>query len=316
MLNAAFVATEDGQFSSDPQSGDRFVDAVRASAAPVVVASLRRSGESLQTPESLREAAAALGHGCVETKLGLARSLPIVAGDTETGDWWSSLALAALATHRGGTVISNADANSKVTISYADRQDQAFAISEQYTSRSENPSCSVISPGDEVAHRFIKLMPSPESGYGAILMSDTELSQLMQENPEMLAERFSGKLTLLGIEDGKGSIRDRFARRDDIFWHADAINNLLLDEAIVPMRDLTQFWLMLALAALAVALRIYIGLFRQAGILVMIGLTAALAAGSVYTFGYQGVLLNPAYHIIALWAAWFVAGRIGRKWLR
>jgi hypothetical protein len=264
----------------------------------------------------LREAAAAVGHGCVESKLGLARSLPIVVSDSDTDDRWLSLALAALATHRGGSVLSPTDAGGEVTISFADRQDQEFAISEQYTARKDNPSCSAILPGDEVAHRFIKLMPSPESGYGPVLMSDTELSQLMLEDPDMLRERFSGKLTLLGIEDGKGSIRDRFARRDDIFWHADAINNLLLDEAIVPMRDLTQFWLMLALAALAVALRIYVGLSRRAGLLVMIGLTAALAAGSVYTFGYHGVLLNPAYHIIALWAAWFVAGRIGRKWLR
>lgn len=316
MLDAAFAANEEGEFSSDPQSGARLADAVRASVAPVVTSAVHRSGQLLQTPESLREVAAAVGHGCVESKLGLARSLPIIASDAETGSQWLSLALAAFATHRGGAVLAQADASRKVEVSFADRQDQGFALSEQYTARSNNPSCSVISPGDEVAHRFIKLMPSPESGYGSVLMSDTELSQLMLEDPEMLRERFSGKLTVLGIVDGEAAIRDRFGSRDGVFWHADAINNLLLDEAIVPMRDLTQFWLMLALAMLAVALRMYTALSRQVGIVVMIGLTAALAAGSVYTFAYNGVLLNPAYHIIALWAAWFVAGRIGRKWLR
>ena len=316
MLNAAFGTNENGEFAADPASGQRLVEAIRASSTPVVGSTFRRSGQQLQMPESLRTATVALGHGCVETKLSLARSLPIVVNDGETGAQWPSFALAALAAYRDGTVLSLGQAGKTVNLSFANQQDQALAISEKYSTRKPNPSCSVIAPGNEVAHRFLKLMPSPEEGYGAALMSDTELSQLMLEDPAMLSERFSGKLVLLGMVDGEGAIKDRFGSRDGVFWQADAINNLLLDEAIVPMRDRTQFWLMLALAAIAVALRIHSGLSTKAGIAVMILLTGGLSAGAVYTFGYYGVLLNPAYHIIALWAAWLVAGRVGKTWLR
>jgi len=291
------------------------VETIRESSAPVAVSSRRSSDSGLQTPSHLRMAAASVGHGCVETKLGLSRSLPISFASATAGVRLPSLALAAYAAYRGGTVLTQTEAGSEATVSFTDRQDEHFAVSETYTPIADNEACSAIKPGDVVAHRFMKFTPSPSSDYREVLMSDAELSQLLVEDEGAIRERFAGKLVLLGFLTENRTIPDRFGNRDEIFWHADAMNNLLLDEAIVPMRDSIQFWLMLALAVLGVTLRMRFDLRRGAGIAILTAVTAALAIGAVYTYGNFGTLFNPAYHIVALWAAWALAGRAGRTWI-
>jgi hypothetical protein len=316
-LSVAYRATPDGGFEKSPQSGRVLVDTIREASSPVVIGSLRSSGNALQAPDSLREVVRSVGHGCVEAKLDLARSLPITVASAEAGKTWPSFALAAYAAFNKGTVLTEDTASGTSTIiSFADKPDRQFTVSERYVPTLPNSSCWAITPGDEVAHRFIKLMPSPQSGYQNIVTSDTELSQLLAEDASAVRDRYTGKLVLLGQLREDRKIRDRFGTRDEIFWQADAINNLLVDEAIVPLRDSIQFWLMLALAAFGVAFRMRFDLQKRAGLAIMTGVTAALLVGAVYTYSNIGTLLNPAYHIVALWAAWGLAGRAGKTWLR
>jgi CHASE2 domain-containing sensor protein len=316
-LSIVFDVDSAGGFDADPQAGRAIVDAVDEASTPVVIGATQLSDGKLVAPDSLRTAARSIGHGCVETKLGLTRSLPIIVGSAKADERLPSFALASYAAFNNGNVLTQDSAlGNATTISFADKPDKQFTISEWYTPGFHNGSCSVIRAGDDVAHRFIKIMPSPETGYRQALTSDIELAQLLAENETAMHDKFAGKLVLLGVLRESRQIRDRFATRDEIFWQADAMNNLLVDEEIVPLRDSVQFWLMLALAALGVALRMHFDLSRRTGLMIMIGVTASLIVAAIYTFANFGNLLNPAYHIVALWAAWGLSGRAGRTWLR
>jgi CHASE2 domain-containing sensor protein len=327
-LSVAYKPTPEGGFANSPQSGNALADAIREVSSPVVVGSLGLSCDDPPTPEcllnlqlrmpdSLREAAHSIGHGCVEAKLELARSLPITVSSTDVDKTWPSFALAAYAAFNNGTLLAgDTSSGNPATVSFADRPDKEFVVSERYMPAFRNSSCQVIKSGDEVSHRFIKLMPSPQAGYQQVLTSDTELSQLLAEDAAAVRDRFAGNLVLLGQLREDKKIKDFLGTRYDIFWQADAINNLLVDEAIVPLRDLYQFWLMILLAAIGVALRMRFDRRKATGAAIMTGVTAALVVGTVYTYGNFGTLLNPAYHIVALWAAWGLAGRAGRTWLR
>ena len=314
VLNAAFTAADDGAFKAHPASGAALADVIGASGAPVVVSSLRRDAMGLQVPVPLRNVAAEVGHGCVETKLGLARSLPLIATDDE-GVARPSLALAAYARHRGGMILTQTERPGEVLISFPDRRDLALRASEWYRPFVDNESCNALVAGDLVVHRFIRFMPSPASGFGPQLMSDTELSQLMVEDPGALRARFSGKLVLLGLVGDDYMIPDRGGARDALFWHADALNSLLHGEPIIPMGDGWQLLGMLLLAAFAVWLRMRLDGRERAGQAVLSGVSAVLFAAPIYLYGVFNVLLNPAYHIIAMWAAWLLAGRVGKRWL-
>jgi hypothetical protein len=43
--------------------------------------------------------------------------------------------------------------------------------------------------------------------------------------------------------------------------------------------------------------------------------SVVIVALTIYFYGVHGLLLNPVYCLLALWIAWWMAGRFGKTWL-
>ncbi len=165
-----------------------------------------------------------------------------------------------------------------------------------------------------MSHRFIKLTPTRQ--LAQISMTASELKQAIIDDPQSLRAQFDDKLVLVGVLGANDIIRDLTGNREGVFWQADAINNLLLDEAIIPIKVSAQLFIMILLAAVGAAVRMQFISKPRTGGLLMLALSSAVCLLAIYTYGRQQILINPAYHLMALWFAWWLAGRTGRTWLR
>ena len=147
-------------------------------------------------------------------------------------------------------------------------------------------------------------------------MTASELKQALSDDPQSLQAHFNDKLVLVGVLGANDIVSDLSGDRDGVFWQADAINNLLLDEAIIPLKVSSQIFIMILLAAVGAALRLQFYSSLRIGRLLMLVLTTAVCLLAIYTYSRHQILINPAYHLMALWLAWWLAGRTGRTWLR
>ena len=307
-----FFQSENGAFKSDPESGRRLVEVIDRAEVPVVVGAEGLEDGELEAPNNLRTAAVGLGHLCFESKMGLARSLPIVAN--ASGGQYPSLALTAYAAFHRGQVLTGEKAEvAEPVILFPDRPSVKFAVSEVNDANRKTEACPLIRDGDQVAHRFIRF--SPDQQLARITMSAAELRQSLASDPAAVRNQLENKLVLVGVLGVGDIVHDLAGDRDGVFWHADAINNLLLDETIIPLRDSAQLLMMLLLAGVAAALRLEFRSRKRIGILVLIVLSASVPVFAVWTYGRHGYLINPAYHLLALWLAWWAAGRFGKTWV-
>lgn len=312
VLDFYYEVAEDGGFATDPEAGLELVAAIRevGPETAVVVGSKGLADGRLAVPEALREAAAGVGHLCPETRLGLARALPISIAKEERR--LPSLALAAYAAYRGGRPLervreSDATGAEHAMVLLDDSPSIHFAVSELDVPKNPGGDCKVVEAGDEVALRFLRLTPL------AALQEHTLTGRELADRTD-LGSSFDGKVVLVGLQAGD-PIEDLGGSRPGVFWHADALNNLLRDEEIRPLSDLAQLPVMLALAGLAVALRLRFrrrrAVRRVLGALVLL----LFVAFSVYSYAAINLLINPAYHLVAFAVSWGWTGWAGHRWL-
>jgi len=305
-------SSEGGDFKFEPESGPIVVAAVRAASTPVVIGASRAVAGMLDTPDSVRSEVAAVGFVCVETKLGLARSLPISA--LASGMPYSSFALEAVAEFEAGRILPGLQGDDDAPVLlFSDRPSVRFGISEVNTARRRVKTCELIDDGDLVAHRFIRR--TPDDMLAEITTTFSDLKEDLASAPAAVSMMLRDKLVLVGVLGREDTVPDRAGIRDGVMWQADAINNLLLREDIAPMSDGYQLILMLILAGLAVALSLQLA-GRTRRQIAALGVTSiAVVLFAVYLYGRHGVLLNPVYGLLAVWVAWWVAKRFGKTWL-
>jgi len=118
---------------------------------------------------------------------------------------------------------------------------------------------------------------------------------------------------LLGVG---GVVEDLYGDRDDVFWQADAVDNLLRDERLRPLPDLAQLPILLLLAGCGAAMRLRFLRRRGLGRAVASAVVVAFLVLACYIYGQFDILINPAYHLAAFGFAWWLAGRTARTWLR
>jgi len=308
-----YFRAEEGGFKTDPASAPPLVSAIRESRVPVVIGAIDAAGTELEVPDALRSATAATGYICHESKLGLARSLPMSALKADIP--YSSFALAAVATFRGANLLpAFVDGAVAPVLTFTEKPSVRFAVSEINEARRRVPTCPLIQDGDLVAHRFIR--QTPGDLIAARTITDEQLQARLAADPAGTRAAFAGALVLLGVLGRGDIVHDLAGTRDGVLWQADAINNLLQDDLIVPVRDRYQLALMLLLAGATVAgtLR-YAGQFRPQ-LAVVVGLCVLVGALAVALYGWFDVLITPAYCILAVLSAWWIARRFGRNWLR
>jgi CHASE2 domain-containing sensor protein len=314
VLDFHYEVAEDDGFARDPETGLELVAAIREvrPTTAVVVGARSLAGTELAAPESLRQVAAGVGHVCPETRLGWARSLPVSVAKHDRS--LPSLALAAYAAYRGGTVLDRApeaggpeEGEAVVLLPGAGRI--RFAPSElEVPEKAPGGACDVIGKGDVVAHRYLRLKP-------LVALEERTVDAEDFETLDDPRKTFRGKVVLVGIRGAGDTIEDLAGERPGVFWHADALDNLLRDELIRPLSDPAQLPIMLALAGAAAALRLRFR--RRRAVRRALGALALVlfVALSVYSYAAINLLINPAYHLVAFAVAWWWAGRAGDRWL-
>lgn len=308
----AYYPAERGEFRTAPESGKHLVDTIRDANVPVVIGGNRAEGGRVEVPESLRAVVADVGYLCYESKLSLTRSLPISA--RVAGTLYPSFALASFAAFAGGSVVEGPGSNvAKPTVAIPDRASVQFDVSELNDVRRRTNTCSFIGNGDLVAHRFIRR--TPDELLGKITMAWPDATERSATAPDALRAAFAGRLVLVGVLGRGDTVSDLAGMRDGVLWQADAINNLLLDEIIVPMPDGYQLMLMLLLAGFATAVRLQLSAHRRVRVAVVSLMSTAIVIFVVFLYGSFGVLVNPVYYLIAVWLSWWAAGRFGETWL-
>lgn len=304
-----FYSSENGKFKVDPDSGEVLVQNIKDASTSVVIGSIAATEEGLRVPSNLRAVVKNVGHLCYESKLGLTRSLPIRLNTSSVQ--LPSLALAAFAAFHEGNIVSDEQIESKqVVVAFGHRPSVQFAVSEVNEAK-VSKECPLVGTDDQVSHRFIKLTPIQQLEKIA-----TTASQMHDLSLIELANQFSGKLVLLGVRGAGDRINDLSGDREGLYWHADAINNLLLDETIVPLRDSSQLLIMLLLAGFGAALRLLTINRSSVGVVIIFGVSVLLIITVIYGYGRHGILLNPVYHILALWFAWWLSGGNRSIWFR
>ncbi|HEX6200617.1 MAG TPA: CHAT domain-containing protein, partial [Thermoanaerobaculia bacterium] len=313
-LDFHYGVAEDGGFARDPETGLELVEAIRGArpTTAVVVGARSLAGTALAAPGPLREVAAGVGHLCPETRLGWARALPVSVAKHDRS--LPSLALAAYAAYRGGTVLDRAPEaggpeEGEAVVLLPDAARIRFAPSElEVPEEAPDGPCGVIGKGDGVAHRYLRLKPLAVLEERTVAAEDFETL----EDP---GRTFRGKVVLVGIRGAGDTVEDLAGERPGVFWHADALDNLLRDEWIRPLSDPAQLPIMVALAGAAAALRLRFrrrrALRRGLGALVLV----LFVALSVYSYAALNLLINPAYHLVAFGVSWWWAGRAGDRWL-
>lgn len=307
-LDASFEVAADGGFAAEPAAGLELAAAIREARPTKVVIGARALRErALAVPEPLRQVVAGAGHLCPETKLGLARSLPIsvARGNARL----PSFALAAYAAYRGGRVLgTSASAEDLAVVLLPDGSSVHLAPSElEVPEEDPRGACEVIEAGDVVAHRFLRLTPPEILGERV-----TEAEEIGATG----AEDLRGKLVVVGLLGVGDVVEDLSGDRAGVFWQADAVNNLLRDVEIRPLSDWVQLPVLLLLAGGGAALRLRLRHRRLLGRTLAAAAVVAFFGVTVYAYGRFGILINPAYHLVALAFAWWLAGRTADTWLR
>jgi CHASE2 domain-containing sensor protein len=135
------------------------------------------------------------------------------------------------------------------------------------------------------------------------------------------AAAFSGKTVLVGVEHPRDLVRTRLdpagPSRFGFEFQADAINALMNGSIVRPLGWLGQACLMLAMAGLAAAYRLWRLHHRRRfdksalALAVLLYLVLILIAYAKFR-----VLINPVYHLAALLGAWVVLAQLEERWLR
>jgi len=135
------------------------------------------------------------------------------------------------------------------------------------------------------------------------------------------AAALSGKTILVGVEHPRDLVSTRLdpagPSRFGFEFQADAINALMNGSIVRPLGWLGQACLMLAVAGLAAAYRLWRLNHRRRFDKSVLALAVLLYATLiVIAYAKLRVLINTVYHLAALLAAWGVLAQLEGRWLR
>jgi len=144
------------------------------------------------------------------------------------------------------------------------------------------------------------------------------LDEVLAGNTDAAA--FSGKTVLIGVEHPRDLIRTRLdvapPWRFGFEFQADAINALMNGSVVRPLGWLGQAGLMLAMASLAAAYRVWrLDHRRRLDKSVLLLAVVLYLALTIVAYAQYRVLINPVYHLAALLMAWGVLAQLETRWL-
>jgi CHASE2 domain-containing sensor protein len=187
-----------------------------------------------------------------------------------------------------------------------------FSLLQRY--KETDRQCPALSDGSEVA-RLIIPVSHRERWHDA--SRRFKFDDVLEHRVDAAA--FAHKTVVIGAEHRHDRVRTRLDRADARFgfeFQADAINALMNGDIVQPLGLLGQAGLILAMAGLASAWRVWHldhrWRFNKAALACVVVLYLALAVLAYIKFR---ILINPVYQVATLLTVWGILAQLERRWL-
>lgn len=301
----------------------------RTRGTAVVVGIADVNGRDPELVQELRGVVQGWGVLCVGKQWGSAKVVPLAIVKSPRDGRQPvyqvpSLALQAVAAYQEGDILPANQERKEIEIWNAQRgQKHDIGFSEMDEVRWFQPSCPAIQKGDAVANVVLDLSPlemlrRPSSHYA--------YHEIMPAVAPAVLEQFRGKIVVVGVEKEGRDVFHIFRalhweERSGVELHADAINTVWKSaHGQVPIRPLGQGWqwfMLLCLSVVGAGIRY--GMSHAPGVwrvgLVLLVLLLYLA-GTISLYSQYRVLFNTLYHVGALWATYWMVGKVEQRWFR
>ena len=305
------------------------IQRARTRGTAVVVGIADIKGHEPEVVQELRGAVQGWGVLCVGKQWSSAQVVPLVTVKSPRDEGQPvyhvpSFALQALAAYQEGEILPVDREGKKVELWNAKRgQKHDIGFSEMDEVRWFQPACPAIKKGDAVANVVLDLSPletlrRPPLHYA--------YHEIMQAAAPTTLEQFRGKIVVVGVEKEGHDVFHIFRalhweERSGVELHADAINTVWKSvHGQVPIRPLGQGWqllMLLCLSLLGAGIRYGMShalwVWRMGLMLLVLFL---YLAGTISLYSQYRVLFNTLYHVGALWAAYWVVGKVEQRWFR
>jgi CHASE2 domain-containing sensor protein len=246
---------------------------------------------------------------CLGRRLGLATSAPLVLKHLEA--LHASLPLQAYAAYQDGRVQDIDFCSLEVDIPCIPKdghprvQHVGFSSKEVLSGR--QAACPVLSDKDTLANLIVDLTPID------LIRAQTIPYQEVIKGID--PQRFQNKIVLVGLEQKD---KDDFATRSEkmrygVEFHADALNTLLSDVVIRPLRTTGQILITVGMALLGALLR-YRWTLQKTRTLMLVVSIILYIIGTIWVYAEFRLLMNTLYHIAALLLGHWIAGKIINKY--
>jgi CHASE2 domain-containing sensor protein len=268
-----------------------------------------QDGRPLTFP-GLAEAGAALGSVCIARRIGLA-TLGFLTVDR------GGLLLPALALVSAFGPIELEQVRTdvaKVDLAAAGRTRLSIPYSYLESIREGRSECPALMEGDVGAALLFPLSARERLRDPAFQKSAADvLARRVFPDPE-----FKDKIVLVGVRHPQDKVITRMdggSARFGYEFHADAVSAILEDRAVSSLGMWAQWGLMLVMAALAVALRLWRAeVMARSRIWLALGLVLAYLGIAVLVYVLWLVLINAVYQLVAFVLTYWAYGLLERRW--
>ncbi len=305
--------------SPEPSYDDELAEAIkyaqeRGTSVIVGVGALDADGRP-KIAEKIGSVVAGYGVTCIGEKWFLARTMPLIVIKGKDG-YFLSLSLKAIEAYNGESYefIPGIDLKDRQIVLRSDTSGlRPFGFSE-LGSGSDESECKVIGKEDKVVDIIIDLSPREK-----LKRYQYEYKELMASDIGRL-ERFNGKIVLIGEQNEKdihhiyqGLLREK---RYGFELHADAINTILSGKTIRSLGFSGQLVIMACLGLLGAMIWHWMSRFRPYWrIGACAGVFVIYFVATVHIYSQYQILLNTMYHIGTFGLAYWIMGRVERRYL-
>ena len=306
---------------SKPASDEALRDAMlraKERGTSIIVVTSELQGGKPKMPDELSSAISGWGVSLIGMKLGYARLAPlIIRKETEQNDmkYVPGLAMRIFAAYNGNDSLDIIDFDQdlkriKVRLDPETSESKKLGFFELDTIDYGSGLPQVIDKGDAVANLALALTPvatirDESRCYSYKVIRD-------HADPQKLTE-LKNKIVIVGVEDEKDSYQDRYGFE----LHADALNNLLNNVVIRSAIWGWQFALIVILSISGAAIRVRMRhLSTWLSVLLLIIVLLMYFAGTIYLYAQYRLLLNTAYHAVALVLTYWIVCKIERRYFQ
>ena len=254
--------------------------------------------------ESLRDKTY-LGNVCLGKRLGHASVMPLVVkkGDMQL----HSFALQSYAAFRDVEIQNVNFENHQIDL-YKKGSTERVQYSFYERTKKRQQKCPAISVQDTALNLILDIIP-----YDRIKKQRESYIGFMEED----LSRFEGKLVFVG--EGRGKQDDHWiykGERVGVQLYADAVNTIMNKTAIRSLGDWGQLVIMMIMAIIGGFIKFRKPQLSKYWKFAHLAIAVVVYLGfTILLYMHDNILLNTMYHLVALFGAYWIVGKIEKKYL-